>query len=94
MIFVLVTINCTDPLLTSDIKEYNCLGMYPHDEKAHAVITRTLHVHQDYLCWLFIKDNDREEPEEIIYVTDASICGTIAIEGLKTGSITKNIHRF
>ncbi|XP_052802818.1 uncharacterized protein LOC128233008 [Mya arenaria] len=80
-------LNCSSPSLSLSQKEYHCLGVFPHDENAHSVITRTMHHHQEYMCWVFIHGDDREERLGTIYVVDATICGSAAVEGLKSGSM-------
>lgn len=74
--------NCSKPK-----RQYHCLGVFPQDESTHAVVTRTLHLHQEYRCWVFIDGDQRTEIAGTVYVLEAAFCSSVAIEALKDGNL-------
>lgn len=83
--FIAQPFNCTSNGKL-DRKDYHCLGVFPQDENTHAVVTRTMHAHQEYLCWVFITEDNRDDREGIVYVLDATDCNKVAINSVREGN--------
>lgn len=84
---IMQPLNCSSPAHSLERLDYNCLAVFAQDDDNHAVITRALHHHQRYTCWVFVHGDDREERLGTIYLVEASICGSATIEGLRSGTI-------
>lgn len=84
--FIAQPFNCTGSK-SLDRKDYHCLGVFPQDENTHAVVTRTMHVHQEYLCWIFIHEEDNDDRLGIVYVLEATNCNKIAINAVREGNL-------
>ena len=79
--------NCTSENQHVRNREYRCLAIFPQDESKHAVLTRTLHVYQEYMCWVFLFESDGKEEIPVVYIIDASNCNQVAIEAVENGHL-------
>ena len=84
--FIAQPYNCTNGL-TLDQKVYHCLGVFPQGDNIHAVVTRTIHAHQEYLCWVFVHEEDNDDRVGIVYVLDAPNCNKVAIKAVREGTL-------
>ncbi|KAL4223705.1 Cilia and flagella associated protein 61 [Mactra antiquata] len=80
-------LNCTSGE-RQERRHYHCLGVFPQDVNTHAIVTRTLHLHQEYLCWVFVYENDNEERAGVVYVLEATHCNKVAINAVKEGILS------
>ena len=80
------SLNCSTPI--EHHQQFHCMGVFPQDETTHAVVTRTLHMHQEYKCWVFVHGHQRPDLAGTVYVLESSFCNSVAIEALKEGTLT------
>lgn len=79
------SLNCSSP--PNHQMHYHCLGVFPQDETTHAIVTRKLHQHQEYRCWVFVDGHQWTHLAGIVYVLEATFCSSVAIESLKEGNL-------
>lgn len=84
--FIAQPFNCTSSIKL-ERQDYHCLGVFPQDENTYAVVTRTMHVHQEYLCWVFVHDVNRDDTHGVVYVLEATNCNRIAINAVREGNL-------
>ena len=83
-----VPLNCSARKHDYKQRDYKCIAKFPIDEDTHAVVTRTLHVHQQYLCWMFIRDKDKFPGKGRVFILDPAHCNVAAVASLKYGILT------
>ena len=83
-----VPLNCSARKHDYKQRDYKCIAKFPVDEDTHAVVTRTLHVHQQYLCWIFIRDKDIYSGNGRVFIVEPAHCNIAAINSLKNGILT------
>ena len=88
-----VPLNCSAGKHDYKQRDFKCIAKFPIDENTHAVVTRTLHVHRQFFCWVFIKDKNVFSGDGRVFIVDPSHCNKAAIESLKNGILTPK-HTF
>ena len=83
-----VPLNCTANKHDYKQRDFKCIAKFPVDEHTHAVVTRTLHVHEQFFCWIFINDRNIFNGLGRVFIVDPSHCNLAAIESLKNGILT------
>ncbi|KAL3857701.1 hypothetical protein ACJMK2_012343 [Sinanodonta woodiana] len=89
---VKVALNCTSKI-DSQRQDYKCIASMKFDGITRAIITRSLHKHEEFMCWIFRAEGVTQGEAGRIYVLNAADCNKEAVNSIIRGDfIPRNYY--